>query len=248
MDPLCDEAYVGLSKALLENGDTDEAQSAVKTALHCAPDNIDALVHYAFVREKMHEPVIAIQCYERALRVDPANVEALIRCGVLQHDAGNTTEGVEYLKRALEWNRSSADAQYHLAMMLISDGRISAGMIHVRDLFDSQPEATRRFISIGLALERLKCSDKAIEVYRKITELNPECAEAFYHMGRIAYEAGLLKLSMEVQETLEQNSTEYSRMLRLYREQSLPAVDITYVDDAGANGSELVSAEAEANA
>jgi tetratricopeptide (TPR) repeat protein len=99
-----------------------------------------------------------------------------------------------------------------------------------------------------LALERLKCSDKAIEVYRKITELNPECAEAFYHMGRIAYEAGLLKLSMEVQETLEQTSAEYSRMLRLYREQSLPAVDITYVDDAGANGSELVSAEAEANA
>lgn len=49
----------------------------------------------------------------------------------------------------------------------------------------------------------MKCSDKAIDVYRKITELNPECAEAQYHTGRIAYEAGLLKLGMEVQETLE---------------------------------------------
>ncbi|MFN5865836.1 MAG: tetratricopeptide repeat protein, partial [Candidatus Kapaibacterium sp.] len=130
---------------------------------------------------------------------------------------------------------------YHLSMMLISDGRISAGLIHVRELFELQPEAFRRFISIGLALERMKNSEKAIDVYRRITELNPECAEAFYHMGRIAYEAGLLKLSMEVQETLEHTSPEYSRMLRLYREQSLPAVDITYVSDNGSAGTEAAT-------
>ena len=42
IDPLCDEAHVGLSKTLLESCDVEEAQNAVKTAIHCAPNNEDA--------------------------------------------------------------------------------------------------------------------------------------------------------------------------------------------------------------
>ncbi len=240
MDPVCDEAYLGLSKTLTELGDIEEAESAIKTAIHCAPNNIEALVHYALIREKYFDPKTAIRCYKRALTLDPANVEALLRCARVLHQEDQRTEAMEYARRALEWNPQSTDAHYHLAELYIEEGRLALGLIHTRELFALQPEEHRRFINIAMTLERVKAMDKAIEVYKRLTDIDGECAEAYFHMGRLAYEGGLLKLSMEVQEKLDEMSPEFARLLKKFRDQSLPAVDIAYIEGSS---SDLVSAE-----
>lgn len=82
--------------------------------------------------------------------------------------------------------------------------------------------------------------DKAIEVYKRLTDIDGECAETYFHMGRLAYEGGLLKLSIEVQEKLDEISPEFARLLKKFRDQSLPAVDIAYIEGSS---SDLVSAE-----
>lgn len=230
MDPLCDEAYIGLSKTQTEFGELEEAESAIKTAIHCSPSNVDALVHYALIREKLFDTKTAIRCYERALGIDPANVEALVRYAIVLQMAGKRPEALEQLKRALEWNPSCADAHYYAATWYIQDGRLGLGLIHARELFPLQPHDQRRFINIAMSLEQVNAFDKAIEVYKRVTDIDPECAEAYYHIGRLAYECGLLKLSMEVQEKLNTISPEFSRLLKKFRDQSLPAVDIAYVE------------------
>lgn len=230
MDPLCDEAYVGLSRTRTEFGDLEEAESAIKTAIHCSPNNVDALVHYALIREKLFDSKTAIRCYERALSLDPANVEALVRYAIVLQMAGKRPEALEQLKRAIEWNPSCSDAHYYSATWYIQDGRLGLGLIHTRELFSLQPGEQRRFINIAMTLEQVNALDKAIEVYKRVTDIDPECAEAYYHIGRLAYEGGLLKLSMEVQEKLNTISPEFSRLLKKFRDQSLPAVDIAYVE------------------
>ncbi|MFM7774324.1 MAG: tetratricopeptide repeat protein [Candidatus Kapaibacterium sp.] len=230
MDPICDEAYLGLSKTMTELGDFEEAESAIKTAIHCSPNNVEALVHYAYIREKFLDVKTAIRCYRRAIALDPANVEALLRCARVLHTADERTEAIELARKVLEWNAHSADAHYLLAELYIEEGRLALGLIHTRELFALQPEEKRRFINIAMSLERAKAMDKAIDVYKRITDTDAEYAEAYYHIGRLAYEGGLLKLSMEMQETLDRVSPEFARLLKKFRDQSLPAVDIVYIE------------------
>ncbi|MFM8438462.1 MAG: tetratricopeptide repeat protein, partial [Candidatus Kapaibacterium sp.] len=206
------------------------AESAIKTAIHCSPNNVEALVHYAYIREKFLDVKTAIRCYRRAIALDPANVEALLRCARVLHTADERTEAIELARKVLEWNAHSADAHYLLAELYIEEGRLALGLIHTRELFALQPEEKRRFVNIAMSLERAKAMDKAIDVYKRITDTDAEYAEAYYHIGRLAYEGGLLKLSMEMQETLDRVSPEFARLLKKFRDQSLPAVDIAYIE------------------
>jgi tetratricopeptide (TPR) repeat protein len=188
------EIRLAIARAWLSSdaaGDASRSLQVLLRAAELAPDQ--AAVHAAIgrARERLGEPGLAHEAYDRALRLDPGLTfprRRVLRLALAEQDYDRARYEADRLVAA-----DPADPEYRFLVALVADreGRHDDARRAYRGAIaaskDGYPEA---WLNLGL-LEKDAGEPAAAEAaYRKALALRPEYPAAWYNLARLRESAG----------------------------------------------------------
>lgn len=95
---------------------------------------------------------------------------------------------LEAYRRALDLDPDHFDTRINLGRLLHEQGRLHAAETHFRLALSSRAGDPTALFNLAVCLEDLGRVPEAVDAYRETIEADPECADAYYNLGRL-YEA-----------------------------------------------------------
>jgi tetratricopeptide (TPR) repeat protein len=173
---------------------------------------------YSFVRAaneffKAGDTDNAIQEYKNALELNPNNAEAHIKLGFLFYNVkGMHKEGMAHFHKAIKLNPADPRIHHDLGMALLHQRKFDEAVKHLSealrrmpDGLDKQYNAVNMHHSLGQALFYTGKSKQALVHFSEAVRLDPNHAEAHYHLA----------LALAEQRDLDQALKHYSEAVRL---------------------------------
>jgi tetratricopeptide (TPR) repeat protein len=176
----------------------DEALSLLQPAIKQFPQNPKLWTLQALALSGKGDPKEALAAYQKALKISPEFLPALEGAAQLEYDAGSQ-EAIPLLKHVLRLRPQDATSHAMLAVLAYKRGDCVQAVEHFErsgPLLDSQPAAREEY---GSCLLQLKQPEKAISIYRKAVELNPDDSQARQMLATIQL---VTEQSKEALETL----------------------------------------------
>ncbi|MFZ0416606.1 MAG: tetratricopeptide repeat protein [Candidatus Sulfotelmatobacter sp.] len=88
--------------------------------------------------------------------------------------------------------RQQAEDRYYAALDLMGDGKLEESVAAYRESLAVDPTFTEAMHGLARALQDLQCYDEAIEVARKITELDPDDVLAHTSLSVLYQKKGMI--------------------------------------------------------
>lgn len=204
------EAYrQGLSYALSNNW--QEAVEAFRKAANQNP--LPEIYHSLGLAYYMVDDLDrAANTFEKVIKLAPQDAEAYLCLGALYIGLGKPNKAVKPLRKVIRLNGDKATAYLCL-------GFINSQLHHWQLAEESFIEAIKlkkEYISPYLHLAKLYTDlaqrdeterehyiHKALSVYKRLLEVDPECSEAYIKMGVLYGELGNLNIALELLENAE---------------------------------------------
>ncbi|MBE9186359.1 tetratricopeptide repeat protein [Microcoleus sp. LEGE 07076] len=158
----------------------------------------------------------AIECYERALRIDPNYAAAHNNLGVVKQHSGRLTEAIAHYKKALEINGNFAETASNLGSALAEAGETAEAIAQYQRALSLNPNCAEALINLGLLREEEGNVGEACSLYEQAIQVNPNCAAAYLNLG----------IALEKQG--EETGANYDRAIANY-ERAI-AIDPNYFD------------------
>ena len=101
LNPHFDQAMLGLARALIYLGKTDEGRQWSKNAIQYNPENYRAWYQLGFIDARTDKKQ-GIADYEKAVSIQPSFAPLRRDLGLLQFEEGNYADAAKHLSRAIE--------------------------------------------------------------------------------------------------------------------------------------------------
>ncbi len=213
-------AYLGLARCYYLQEQLDDAHAAVEMAVRLDNESVEAHLLYGQILESEGNSTAAIERYGQVLKLDPLNEKAMIQRGALYERGGDYARAIQAFKTALHINADSADAHRYVANTYIHIGRFNAAMVHFEEVLRLRPTDTTVFLTVGAALERAYQPDRALEIYERAVANNPDFADGYYNIGRLANEQGKTHIVYDMVQRLSTLSSPLAERLTQLHERT----------------------------
>ena len=197
---------------LLNEGKLDEALKAFENALTLDPGN--PLPHYyaGVAYHRKRQPVPAMSSLNRALSLRPGMPEVIL-------EIGSIMEGLGLFDKAREAYRSVAggkenaelagEAEVRLRRLALMEHSRAAGRLFQEKRWEEAlkelalvltmtPEDAEAHFASGIAYQRLGQFSKAVESFKKVTEINPAHINALMQLAGIFYLMGDYEQAIDI--------------------------------------------------
>lgn len=207
------EVHDFLSQTLTRLGNLEGALQELLTMSRVAPDNVAVLMqgaHVAYMLENYEQ--MKTLC-EQALALDGENALANYQMAQAVMGQDDTISGIAYLTKAITLSEELADARLLRAKTLLAMGDVKGASEDVDWLMAHTDEEE----DVLLMAARVACAkgqtDEAINIYNKVTELNPFQLDAYRERGKLKFELGDKQgAEEEMQKLLEMNPDEMANV------------------------------------
>ncbi|MFT3829831.1 MAG: tetratricopeptide repeat protein [Opitutaceae bacterium] len=125
----------------------------------------------------------AVDCSQRAVRLDPALPAPHINLGLACEVLGRDVEAVDHFTDAVRLNPRFAVAQTRLAFCLVRLGREAEATARLHDALALDPGDPQKHVLLGVLLERRAALDAAFAAFARALALDPRCDQAEGHWG-----------------------------------------------------------------
>ncbi|MEG3839478.1 tetratricopeptide repeat protein, partial [Microcoleus sp. herbarium14] len=132
----------------------------------------------------------AIECYERALRIEPNYAAAHSNLGVVKQHTGRLTEAIAHYRQALEIDRNLAETASNLGSALAEAGETEEAIAEYERALSLNPNCAEALINLGLLREEQGDVAEAVRCYEQAIQVNPNCAAAYLNLGIALFEEG----------------------------------------------------------
>jgi tetratricopeptide (TPR) repeat protein len=121
------------------SGNTAAADEDLKQALALAPGNLNSMVNYASLLEKIGQRDAARNMYLKVLDSDPKNRQALISLGAMAREDGDAKSAAEYFNRVLLLHPNDFSAELALGDMFTAEGDFQSAETHYEKAYHVMP-------------------------------------------------------------------------------------------------------------
>ena len=172
------EAYVQLGRALLDLKDDAGAADACSRAVELAPGSLDAQVNLAAALTRQKDYLAAAQVYQEAHRLKPDRAETLTDFATALTDSSDTMtrSGVTNVRSPLRRGDPRVHANHAVTLKRAQDP--VAAVDACRRALALAPDRADTLLLLGSALATLGRFAEAVDSYRRVLELDADCAEA----------------------------------------------------------------------
>lgn len=179
-----------LSRALVSQGQMDEALSQLRVLMEAQPDDVDVVLqaaHVAFLNED-YDTMVSL-C-EQALEKDADNAMAHFMYGRAERGRGQLIQAVARLTKAITLDGTLGDAHLLRAQVLMQMGQLQEATDDV-DWLVEHTEENEDVALLHARLEKTKGNnDVALQLYSKVIDLNPFHVEAYRERGQLRLQLG----------------------------------------------------------
>lgn len=176
LNPHFDQAMMGLARALIFQGKTDEARDWDKKAIEYNPQNYRAWYQLGFI-ESHTDKKAAITDYEKAVSIQGSFPPLRRDLGLLQYQEGNYAEAAKHLARAVELGVKDANVYNALGISYSRTGRLQMAVTNYQQALKLDPKLAQAHLNLGFAYERLGQKEKAGREYQQACALSSDlCA------------------------------------------------------------------------
>jgi len=132
----------------------------------------------------------AIECYERALRIEPNYAAAHSNLGVVKQHTGLLPEAIAHYRQALEIDPNLAETASNLGSALADAGQTTEAIAEYERALNLKPDCAEALINLGLLREGQGDVAEAVRCYEQAIQANPNCAVAYVNLGIALEEQG----------------------------------------------------------
>lgn len=205
------QAYVGLARASLFLGMTDEAEAYARAGAKVAPESGEVQTALGLVHEAKGEIEQAIPAYRRGAELAPDTFFVRFNCGRALAAAGRHSEGIPHLDRATELDPASYDAHYALGIAYKEAGLIGEAIEAFSAAMDVSPDNLDIYATLADVLieERdLEMADKILREGLRRSDNHPALLE---RAASLAMATGNLQMAVDCLELQVKKLPDYSR-------------------------------------
>jgi tetratricopeptide (TPR) repeat protein len=189
IDPSHASALTNTARLLLADGDALAALEAADKAIEAQAFLVEAHNVRGSALHRLGKLAEARAAYAAALALEPANAEVLLNKGILLHELGDLDEAQVTLERVLGVaSRGSAywaDATMTLGLIESDQGRFAEAIDIYSQVIELSASHVSSYVNRGSAQENIGHVEAAADDYAAALEIDPQCTEASYYLGRV---------------------------------------------------------------
>jgi Flp pilus assembly protein TadD len=162
---------------LKATGRLDEAETALKQAIHLQPGYAEAHINLAKLYADGGRPGEAEAHYRQALALSPQSPDAYNNLGILMQRTGRAAEAETALRQALALAPAFAQAHNNLGNVLKESNRLDDAILAYRQAVELQPLYADAHNNLGTALKETGRYDAAQASYQRALDIAPDNAD-----------------------------------------------------------------------
>lgn len=190
--------YTALSVAYLENKNYDMAVATSKVAVQAGEESDpNAYFHLgeAYVKQKKYN--LAIDAYQKALKIDPDKSAVHYSLGYLYYELQKYQLAIEEYQKSLINNPKSAEIYFNLGKSLEGVGRPDLALKEYQKAIDFNPKFADSHNNIGIIYTGYRQMDKAEMEFKQAILINPKLSEAYFNLAYIYKQQGKIDLAKD---------------------------------------------------
>ena len=176
LNPHFDQAMLGLARALIFLGKTDEGREWSRKAIDYNSENYRAWYQLGFIDARTDKKQ-AIADYEKAVSIQPSFAPLQRDLGQLLYEEGDYSEAAKHLSRAVDLGIKEANLYNSLGISYSRTGRLPAAVASYKQALKLDPKLAQTHLNLGFAYEQLKEKSLAASEYKQACELKSELCE-----------------------------------------------------------------------
>jgi tetratricopeptide (TPR) repeat protein len=147
---------------------------------------ITKILQGAMTLQAQGQTAEAESLYRKVLEKVPGHPGTLRLMAILTHQTGRSTrESIEFLHEALSNDPDFALAHKNMGFLLVKEKRIDEAIYHFSEAARLLPDDIECRLEKARLFDERKQNEAALELYRKIIEINPRDPRAFRGQGKI---------------------------------------------------------------
>jgi len=123
---------------------------------------------------------------------DPPPYAAMLRQAVQAHRAGRLAEAERLYRQILAEHPRQPDVHHNLGAVLARHGRLTEALPHLKAGAEGRPDESKYWSACIQVMQALGAREELVELYRKLTILQPGLAAAHYNLANALTELGRL--------------------------------------------------------
>lgn len=181
--------YSNLANILYMKGDISNAISAYQTAIVLNPNKtwtsiVAQTLGYVFQEAKCDYDA-AIASYQSATLLNPEDVDIYISLGSAFFDKGDLNNALAAYRAALEIDPNNAKVHCNMGYLLWGKGALQESIASYETAIKLDPYYDIAYNNLGVIyLDDIGNLEKAMQLFKKSAEINPNYALAYYNMAR----------------------------------------------------------------
>lgn len=200
-----------LGDMLFDIGKKQEACKYYKRAIELNPEDSETLFNLALLNQELGNFDEAIGCFQNVVKTNPNDFDALNNLGVLFYNHKKDFINAEkYFSRAVQLRPGFVDGYFNLGLVYSSLKQNDKAILNYNKVIKINPKYSKAYFKLGLLFG--SDYDKTIECYTKLTELEPDNADAYYNLAN-AYTNKTTQLPANESQVYADNAIKYYEKL-----------------------------------
>jgi protein O-GlcNAc transferase len=179
-----------LGKALVADGEDEQAIPVFERVLQLEPESIQASYQLALAMQRSNKVQEAIALLKKVVAAEPNNAEATTNLGMAFSQAQQAKDAVPVLQRAISLAPESVTAHQNLAAAYVQLSQFGDAVAELHQALKLSPDAPQLHYDLGLALKMQDDARGAIPELETAQKLDPSAAEAPYLLGVLYMQMG----------------------------------------------------------
>lgn len=182
------EARSNRANLLIHHGDFVRAEKDLAYLTDKVKNNPDLWVALGLVRHKLGKHKEALQCNERALKLNPQHPDALMNNSSITFDTQDLVPAVEWAEKAIQVTPNRAEAHYSLAKALAELAQFERALATYHQAVMLNPNYAEAFMGRGLVNAALRNVEAAVADYDRAIELKQDYEDAIFNKSYMQLE------------------------------------------------------------
>jgi tetratricopeptide (TPR) repeat protein len=182
LEPTNTAHFVTLSDIYLMMGDAQRAQATLHKALDMEPGNASIHAHLGRLQVFMEDYPRAFENLRKALEIDNAHSHAYFWRGVAWLENEDTAKAITDWQLAVANDPESFDGYFQLGL-LMAERQNSYAYDYLDHALRLAPQDADVLYDIGIAFQEIDRSNRAIETYERILDIDTCYYQAWFNIG-----------------------------------------------------------------